>query len=62
MELQHSKCGYCEKWLEGSDYGTIEHDMEHYRPKSSVKAYPKNMISPLEMRGGWVIFGWLTIR
>ena len=41
MELQHFKCGYCEKWLESIDYGAIEHDMEHYRPKSSVKAYPR---------------------
>ena len=40
MELQHAKCGYCEKWLESADYGSIEHDLEHYRPKSRVRAYP----------------------
>ena len=40
MDLQHAKCGYCEKWLEHTDYGSIENDIEHYRPKSSVRAYP----------------------
>jgi hypothetical protein len=40
VELQHSKCGYCEKPLEDADFGLIEHDVEHYRPKSRVRAYP----------------------
>jgi hypothetical protein len=38
--LQHNKCAYCERKLEGGDLGKIEHDIEHYRPKSSVKAWP----------------------
>jgi hypothetical protein len=33
--LQNSKCGFCEKPLEGS----IEQDVEHFRPKSEVKSW-----------------------
>lgn len=40
MDLQHNKCAYCERKLEGGDLGRIEHDIEHFRPKSSVKAWP----------------------
>lgn len=32
MSLQHSKCAFCEKPLEGS----IEQDLEHFRPKAEV--------------------------
>lgn len=39
MQLQHSKCAYCEARRESEDYGTIEHDVEHFRPKSSVKKW-----------------------
>jgi hypothetical protein len=37
MELQFGKCIYCERSLE--DF-SIEHDVEHFRPKNSVKAWP----------------------
>jgi hypothetical protein len=37
MRLQHSKCCYCERRLESAKYGKIEHDVEHYRPKSRLK-------------------------
>lgn len=40
VQLQHSKCGYCEKWLEREDFGLVEQDVEHFRPKSRVRAYP----------------------
>jgi hypothetical protein len=33
IDLQHSKCVYCEKKLEDQP---IEHDVEHYRPKRKV--------------------------
>jgi hypothetical protein len=40
MKLQHSKCAFCERRLATADYGgTIEHDLEHFRPKSSVKVW-----------------------
>jgi hypothetical protein len=39
MQLQHSKCAYCESRRESEDYGTIEHDVEHFRPKSSVQKW-----------------------
>lgn len=36
--LQGDKCAYCERLLEEF---AIEHDVEHYRPKSAVTAWPK---------------------
>lgn len=35
--LQHSKCCFCEKPLEGN----IEQDVEHFRPKAEVKSWKK---------------------
>lgn len=46
MEIQHDKCAYCERQLEGQPYGTIEYDLEHYRPKSSVKKWPPRRWPP----------------
>ncbi|MDJ0866334.1 MAG: hypothetical protein QNK03_09520 [Myxococcota bacterium] len=40
MELQGFKCGFCERRLEKSAFGNIEHDVEHFRPKKSVKLWP----------------------
>jgi len=41
MKLQHNKCAYCERALAAGDHGgSIEHDLEHFRPKSSVIAWP----------------------
>lgn len=40
MKLQHNKCVFCERQLEGGDAGKIEHDLEHFRPKSAVEAWP----------------------
>lgn len=40
MELQGFKCGFCERRLEKSQFGNIEHDVEHFRPKKSVKLWP----------------------
>lgn len=40
MRLQHNKCAYCERRLASEDYGgAIEHDLEHFRPKSGVEAW-----------------------
>ena len=36
MRLQYNKCAYCERPL-GSN---IEQDVEHFRPKNAVKAWP----------------------
>ena len=43
MEIQHCKCAYCERVLEGAEYGRIEHDLEHFRPKNGVKTWPPPM-------------------
>jgi hypothetical protein len=41
MRLQHEKCAYCERQLAGEDHGgAIEHDVEHFRPKSAVEVWP----------------------
>jgi hypothetical protein len=42
MKLQHNKCVYCERQLANHEYGTIEWDVEHFRPKSTVEAWPDN--------------------
>jgi hypothetical protein len=36
MKIQHDKCAYCERQLEGK----IEQDVEHFRPKNPVKKWP----------------------
>jgi hypothetical protein len=38
--LQAQKCAFCERQLAGEPFGAIEHDVEHYRPKSSVRRWP----------------------
>jgi hypothetical protein len=40
IELQHGKCAFCERQLERGEYGPIEWDVEHFRPKSRVQAWP----------------------
>lgn len=41
MKLQHNKCAYCERQLASADFGgAVEHDLEHFRPKSSVLVWP----------------------
>lgn len=38
MDLQNSKCAYCERQLEKNE--PVEHDLEHYRPKKNVRVWP----------------------
>ena len=40
MRLQKNKCIFCERQFENPDYGTIEFDLEHFRPKSRVSIWP----------------------
>jgi len=40
MKLQHNKCVFCEQALEGGLYGPVTWDLEHFRPKSNVAAWP----------------------
>lgn len=40
MGFQGSKCGFCERRLEQSAFGNVEHDVEHFRPKASVESWP----------------------
>lgn len=39
MGLQYGKCAYCERQLESAEFGKAEHDVEHFRPKSSAKPW-----------------------
>ena len=46
MRLQHCKCAYCERRLAAEDFGgAVEHDLEHYRPKGPVPAWPSETIA-----------------
>lgn len=40
IRLQHDKCAFCERRFEGAPYGPVEWDLEHFRPKSNVAAWP----------------------
>jgi hypothetical protein len=40
IALQHEKCAYCEMKLAGKKYGSKVHEVEHFRPKSRVRAWP----------------------
>jgi hypothetical protein len=37
---QSNKCVFCERQFENPEYGLIEYDVEHFRPKSSVRPWP----------------------
>jgi hypothetical protein len=41
MKLQHGKCAFCEKLLgEQIDFDLVNQDVEHFRPKNGVEAWP----------------------
>ncbi len=40
IRLQQNKCAYCERSFGHDRRSRIEHDVEHFRPKSSVRAWP----------------------
>jgi hypothetical protein len=44
IELQHEKCAYCETKLQGAMLASKVHEVEHYRPKQSIKAWPNRTI------------------
>lgn len=39
ISLQHKKCIYCEKLIEGGPGGAVEWDLEHFRPKGGVRRW-----------------------
>lgn len=47
IQLQHEKCAYCETKLQGAQYASKVHEVEHYRPKQSVKAWPNPSLTYL---------------
>ena len=40
MLHQHNKCIYCETRMEGREFATVQWDLEHFRPKGSVRSWP----------------------
>lgn len=40
MDLQHNKCGFCERLLPPEEFGRGEHDVEHFRPKRQAVKWP----------------------
>ncbi len=48
MAAQHYKCLFCERQFENELYGKIEFDLEHFRPKSSVKSWPVEGLHPFK--------------
>ena len=44
VDLQHNKCGFCERKLSDPHRGIIDYDVEHFRPKSSVTAWPTDAV------------------
>ncbi len=38
--VQHNKCAYCERDMAGVEFGSAEYDLEHFRPKGRVLAWP----------------------
>lgn len=44
IELQHEKCAYCETKLQGSMLASKVHEVEHYRPKQSVRRWPNRNV------------------
>jgi hypothetical protein len=40
IQVQQRKCAYCERQFETIEYGAIEYDLEHFRPKSPVRRWP----------------------
>lgn len=48
MNLQGNKCIFCETRLEGGRLGRRQHDLEHFRPKSSVREWRSSSDLPNE--------------
>lgn len=46
MRAQWFKCVFCERQFENEQYGKIEFDVEHFRPKSSVLTWPSATLHP----------------
>lgn len=48
IRLQHEKCAYCETKLQGMELASKVHEVEHFRPKQSVKAWPDAALTYLD--------------
>lgn len=60
LELQHNKCAYCERRLASADVGSIESDVEHYRPKSQCNEWASSTLKPSPKRGRAGGYYWLA--
>ena len=46
MEIQFNKCVFCERQFEDQQFGKSEIDVEHFRPKGRIKAWPSGPDGP----------------
>jgi hypothetical protein len=54
IDLQHGKCAYCERRFEDKRLGSIEHDLEHFRPKNGAEVWPDAATKP------WLTYAFPT--
>jgi hypothetical protein len=58
IALQHEKCAYCETKLQGAVLASKSHEVEHYRPKQSVNAWPNhNIVHWADFHPAWQVGG-----
>jgi hypothetical protein len=64
MKIQNEKCAYCERRLasRGSKGGPAEHDLEHFRPKNSIKRWPASKVIDFPTGGPDVGYYWLAFH
>lgn len=68
MQLQgEGKCAFCERKLEAVDFGRVEQDVEHFRPKKRIRAWdmPKSLAdegvkqaNPIDDGGGYFLLSY----
>ncbi len=58
--LQERKCSYCERLLEGEELGKAEYDVEHFRPKGSVRKWAGSTpnMTPAPAQGGYYLLAY----
>ena len=60
MKLQSNKCAYCERKLGSAEFSKGEHDIEHYRPKNAVAAWPSEKVKARMKQKGKASYAFPT--
>jgi hypothetical protein len=53
LRRQYNKCVYCESRLEGGGAALVHWDLEHFRPKSNVRKWPKKPLYDFPTGEAW---------